>query len=199
VALPTIECHPRLALQPSSDSLREPVGSLISAIRSDDHRTLASLLQPLTSSSAVRTNPPPFLVNYPDVSGWSAIHYCVAAENPSSAILDILYAAGADVSLPTRSGQGSPLHCLARHATATTPSAVQDFIRHLVFDLCAPLCAVDPHEETCLHVAAEHGESMDVLIALLACDSTGTVREMRNSRGYVRRFLLEVNDSCPHC
>ena len=53
----------------------------------------------------------------------------------------------------------------------------------LVDDLRAPLAAVDQNKDTCIHVAAEHGESMEVLSALLACDALGAVREMRNARG----------------
>ena len=43
--------------------------------------------------------------------------------------------------------------------------------------------AADEEDETCLHVAAESGLSMEVLLALLACDGHQTVREMKNARG----------------
>ena len=57
------------------------------------------------------------------------------------------------------------------------------FVNHLVRELRAPLAAADEEDETCLHVAAESGLSMEVLLALLACDGHHTVREMKNARG----------------
>ena len=95
----------------------------------------------------------------------------------------MLYRAGADMSLYTTSGHGTPLHCLAHKGRASTPASIQDFIQHLVIDLRAPLAAKDQNKDTCIHVAAERGKSIEILIALLACDSNGVVREMRNSRG----------------
>ena len=87
------------------------------------------------------------------------------------------------MSLYTSSGHGTALHCLARTARANTPATIRSFIRHLVDDLRAPLAAVDQNKETCIHIAAEHGESAEVLSALLSCDQLGSVRDMRNSRG----------------
>ena len=98
-------------------------------------------------------------------------------------VLDLLYRAGADMSLYAKSGHGTPLHCLARNARASMPLSIQSFLHHLVADLRAPLPARDANMETCIHVAAEHGQSLNVLLALLECDTTGTVRELRNSRG----------------
>lgn len=157
------------------------IGTLISAVKADDPQGLYSILLP--SSSSGTSIPPLFLVNYPDAQGWSAVHYCVTAENLNSEVLDILYRAGADLCLYTRSGHGMPLHCLARHTAKSSSPAIHEFIRHLVLDLRAPLAAKDAENETCLHTAAEHGNNLDILTALLACDTTGTVREMRNSRG----------------
>lgn len=127
--------------------------------------------------------PPLFLVNYPDARGWSAIHYCMTVESPSLELLDILYRAGADLSLYTRSEHGTALHCFARRPHTPSLPALQEFARHLVLDLRAPLAATDAENETCLHIAAEHGNSYDVLKALLSCDTNGAIREMRNSRG----------------
>ena len=127
------------------------------------------------------------LTNRMDSQGRSPLHHCVCAANPSAEILDALFLAGADMSLYTRSKHGTPLHCLAR--TAQEPMSPleatqqREFVRHLVRELRAPLAAVDEEDETCLHVAAEHGQSVDVVLALLACDGRKTLREMRNARG----------------
>ncbi len=59
------------------------------------------------------------------------------------------------------------------------------FVHHLIRELRAPLAATDENGETCIHVAAECGQTMEVLLVLLACDTRNTVREMKNSRGYV--------------
>jgi hypothetical protein len=59
------------------------------------------------------------------------------------------------------------------------------FVVHLVRNLRAPLQAVDGNNETCVHVAAEHGDSAEVLRAMLDSDPEHTVSEMRDSRGYV--------------
>ena len=136
-----------------------------------------------SSSSSSVSSIFPFLTNYPDEQGWSPIHHCVSVPNPSSTVLDILYRAGADVSLYTLSGHGTPLHCLAHKAGASTSSSIRSFIHHLVHDLRAPLAALDHEGETCIHVAAEHGDSIEVLSALLDCDTSGAVRNLRNKRG----------------
>lgn len=178
-----IECHPRLALKPANDDLLDMVCTINSAIRLNNLSQLLAYLLPLTSHERGTAHPPPILINFPDASGRSPIHYCASMANPSVDILDALYHAGADVSLHSRSGEGSPLHCLARNAQPMTPDVIHTFIRHLVVDLRAPLASQDANGETCIHVAAEHGYSADVLAALLACDTTGVVRELRNSRG----------------
>lgn len=59
-----------------------------------------------------------------------------------------------------------------------------EFVVHLCRDLNAPMRACAAGGETCLHVAAEVGDSVEVLRALLECDADGVVREMRNERGY---------------
>ena len=156
------------------------VNVLLSAVNASNPQELHALLLP--ADAAPIAAPPPFLINYPDAQGWCAIHYCMTIENPSLEIIDILYRAGADLSLYTRSGHGTALHCLARRAQ-TTPPSITEFIRHFVLDLKAPLAAKDAEDETPLHVAAEHGHSFEILLALLSCDTNGTIQEMRNSRG----------------
>ena len=136
------------------------------------------------------------LVNRPDSSGWSPIHYCAAHENPSIEILDALYCAGADMSLFTDQEHYTPLHCLAKCAVSSAEepsdggSHVYQFAVHLIRDLRAPLSACDKRNETCLHIAAERGESLDVLLAFLDCDITGAVQEMRNDRGWVHSIAV---------
>lgn len=113
------------------------------------------------------------------------MHYCVAAESLSIDVLDTLYCAGADVSLFTVDQQeDTPLHILARSASiGQMPSNLHDFTFHLIHDLRAPLSARNKQDETCIHVAAEHGTCIDLLKFFLDCDSTGCVRELRNARG----------------
>ena len=144
-----------------------------------------TLYQPDKADASYRN----ILVNRPDSSGWSPIHYCAAHEKPSIEVLDALYCAGADVSLFTDREHYTPLHCLAKCAVShgndlsDNDSTVYQFAVHLIRDLRAPMSACDKHNETCLHIAAERGESLDVLLAFLDCDITGAVQEMRNDRG----------------
>jgi ankyrin repeat protein len=137
-------------------------------------------------------------VNAPDAEAWSPIHYCASLKQPSMEVLDILYCAGADVSLFSKTGNCTPLHCLARRKRG--PDALRDqasndalyrFVFHLVRNLRAPLQAQDHNNETCVHIAAEHGDSAEVLRAMLDSDSEHAVSEMRNSRGYVIRLFLD--------
>ena len=150
---------------------------------------VATIYQILFSASHRAT----VLVNRLDAQGWSPLHYCVSSPTPSIEILDALFLAGADTSLYTSSKHGTPLHCLAREAQDPFGSLnavrLHHFIFHLVRELRAPLAATDEDGETCLHAAAEHGRSVELLIALLACDVRNTVREMKNSRGYVHRRI----------
>ncbi|KAH9926824.1 ankyrin [Amylocystis lapponica] len=162
---------------------------LTEAILSTDLPTLHSLLfsVPPAFGSGSSSSWIPALVNLPDSRGWSPVHYCVSVEQPCTEVLDALYRAGADMSLYTASGHGTPLHCFAYRARTSGSKAqaitLRSFALHLVHDLRAPLSARDNKKETCIHVAAEHGHSIDVLIALLSCDTSGNVRELRNSRG----------------
>lgn len=165
--------------------------TIISSIASNDVSFLYSLLfsPPLSPSSPSALYPlsAPILINLPDPEGWSPIHHCVAQHPPSIKILDALYCAGADVALFTTQEHFTPLHVLAQTAIPLrTPEEGQDvfdFVVHLIRDLRAPIAARDRDDETCIHIAAEHGSSLEVLAAFLAFDPTCSVREMRNSRG----------------
>ncbi|PCH42286.1 hypothetical protein WOLCODRAFT_101870 [Wolfiporia cocos MD-104 SS10] len=165
----------------------EKTETLIQAIAAADLPRLHCLLFPPVLCTGAMLSEIPALVNLPDSTGWSPIHYCVSAERPSIDVLDTLYYAGADVCLYTSSGHETPLHCLAHRArparSADQATALRSFILHLIRDLRAPLSAGDHNMDTCIHIAAEHGKSIDVLEAFLACDSNGTVRDMRNSKG----------------
>jgi len=181
--------------------------SLVNAIVTGDVPLLLSFLFPALSSSDV---PRPILVNCPDGDDWSLIHYCVSVRQPSIEVLDILYRAGADVSLFSEAGACTPLHCLARkkrgpdslRGLASIQSLYQ-FVVHLIRDLRAPLGALDHNKETCIHMAAEHGDSAEVLRAFLDCDTDGAVRDLRNSRGsvtvYVRSVPILTSDPQTHC
>ena len=160
---------------------------LIHAILSSDLSTVESLLPAAllhSTSSLADFGQNPVLVNRQNAQGWSPIHYCVAAKRPSIEVLNALYLAGADTSLFTTDEYYTPLHCLANRAHVA-PYSLHPFIVHLVRDLRAPLNARDRENETCIHLAAEHGVSIDVLIALLECDQNRIVRNLRNARGYV--------------
>jgi hypothetical protein len=161
---------------------------LVRAITAGDLPTIRALLP--TASRNVPPTHQCILVNQRDARGWSPVHYAVTVPRPSVSVLDALYIAGADVSLFTDNEDYTPLHCLA---LAATPAAHGDdphsfsplyaFVMHLVRDLRAPLDAKDQELETPIHVAAEKGRSVDVLLALLDCDVNRTVREMKNNRG----------------
>ncbi|TFK46128.1 ankyrin [Heliocybe sulcata] len=187
-----------LCMPPSTDYfsrnlLVKSTDSLITAITSADISVLHSLLFPQPpsigpSSSTVTFTSDPLLVNLPDASGWSAIHYCVSVPKPSREALDALYRAGAEISLFTRTEQWTPLHCLARHARNwdydyVAAGNMYRLVMHLVKDLKAPLAAKDKNEDTPIHIAAEYGENIEVLMALLDCDVEGIVRRMKNAKG----------------
>ncbi|KAH9945271.1 ankyrin [Epithele typhae] len=165
---------------PSESVLPKSTTALANAVIAGDLSAVHQILFPPSHRPSVQ-------VNRLDQQGWAPIHYCVCSMNPSVEILDALFLAGADTSLYTTSKHGTPLHDLARQAPEPSSpfnaARLHVFIHHLVRELRAPLAATDENDETCLHVAAEHGQSMDVLLALLACDSHNTVRQMKNARG----------------
>ncbi|KAF9026031.1 ankyrin [Hymenopellis radicata] len=159
--------------------------SIIRAVTSSDMSTLHSLLSPLFLQSNSHTSH--CLVNAPDVKGWSPIHHCAAARSPSLDILNALYYAGADVSLFTTHEHFTPLHCLARSSYIFQDddrvSSLFEFISRLVREFRTPLAARDKEDETCIHIAAEHGSCINLLMILLDHDEHGQIRELRNSRG----------------
>ncbi|KAG5653639.1 hypothetical protein H0H81_011741 [Sphagnurus paluster] len=166
--------------------------TLISSIESSDLSFLRSLLfspaLPSSSPSSLYPMSTPVLVNRPDADGWSPIHHCVAASQPCIDTLDALYCAGAEVALFTTHEHFTPLHILAQSARISQHDredahALYHFTVHLIRDLRAPLSARDKNDETCIHLAAERGQSINLLMILLEFDTTGTVRELRNSRG----------------
>jgi hypothetical protein len=174
------------------------MNTLIGAIRTSDVTALHDhlfrpRLQPRQQQPiSPIPSPVPLLLNRPDYSGWSTIHHCASVAHPSVAILDALYLAGAEVSLFTTREEYTPLHILALCGDSRSGSTSQEAARalylfavHLILDLHAPLLAKDKEDNTCLHLAAERGHSIDVLIAFLDCDFTGRGRELCNSKGCV--------------
>ncbi|KAG6888994.1 hypothetical protein C0992_006815 [Termitomyces sp. T32_za158] len=166
--------------------------TLVSSISLPDVSFLRSLLfspaLPASSPPALYPMSTPILVNSPDAAGWSPIHYCAAAKLPCIDILDALYCAGAEIALFTTKEHFTILHILARSACLSPEHpdhaiSLCHFTIHLVRDLRAPLSARDKYDETCIHIAAEHGNCIELLMILLELDSTGSVRELRNSRG----------------
>ncbi|KIM35268.1 hypothetical protein M413DRAFT_351212 [Hebeloma cylindrosporum] len=171
----------------TQEALSRLTNTLISSIRNSDVAFLHSLLfspsvQP-SSPAALYPMSVPVLINLLDSNGWSLVHHCVSAPQPSIEILDALYCAGAEVSLFTTHEQQTPLHFLARSQQPDSTHSLHDFVLHLIQDLRAPLSARDKDEETCIHIAAEHGHSIDLLMLFLHCDTSGTIRAMKNSRG----------------
>ncbi|KAJ7352365.1 hypothetical protein DFH08DRAFT_85230 [Mycena albidolilacea] len=198
--------HNRIAFNPDSEHLLQIASAALSPTRifesppvsvfSDEFtsRFTNTIIQSVMSSdvaslhSLLFSQSSPVLVNIPDPKGWSAIHYCAIAEHPSIPILDALYCAGA-VPLFTTHEHWTPLHCFAQsvrrlpHDRPELRIALYQFINHLVHDLRTPLAARDKEDETCIHIAAEHGKCIEVLVLLLDCDASGVVQELRNARG----------------
>ncbi|KAJ6570099.1 hypothetical protein DFH09DRAFT_982615 [Mycena vulgaris] len=177
----------------SSESISRLTNTIIQSVMSSDVAFLHSLLFspsiPPSSQPELYPMSSPVLVNLPDANGWSPIHHCAAAQSPSLSILDALYCAGAVPSLFTAAEHWTPLHCFAQsarrfpHDRPDLCVSLYQFINHLVHDLRTPLAARDKQDETCIHIAAERGTCIEVLILLLDCDASSTVRELRNARG----------------
>jgi hypothetical protein len=173
-------------------SYRDPefTRTLLDSISSSQLPTIKTLLFPTSTASvnSIRSPAIDYLINYRDSRGWSPIHYCAWASRPSIEIIDLLYLAGADISLSTSLELYSPLHCLAlssnRPRDAIDAAMLYSFAVHLVRDLRAPLGSQDRNGETCIHIAAEYGSNIDVLLAFLDCDAKSTVRDIRNFRGF---------------
>ena len=51
-----------------------------------------------------------------------------------------------------------------------------------------PLSAENKWDETCIHVAAEHGNGIELFMFFLDFNCTGSVRKQKNSRGYVMSY-----------
>lgn len=202
---------------PSSDNLDPPPAyifnreaiarlqsTLVSSIRSEELSFLHSLL---FSPAIAPSSPPslypmsvPVMVNLPDAKGWSLIHHAVSSKFPSVYVLDALYCAGADMALFTVDEQWTPLHILAQSSFLSSddqenPISLYQLVLHLIRDLRAPLSARDKNDETCIHIAAEHGCSLELLACLLDMDRAG-VRQLKNSRGYAfsRSFTFPYSD-----
>ncbi|KAJ3573522.1 hypothetical protein NP233_g2373 [Leucocoprinus birnbaumii] len=205
----------------ASTALSRSIKTIVSTLSNPpDIPFLRSLLfspaLPTSSSSALYPLSVPILVNRPDERGWSVIHHAcsftvLGSSSPSKTsasqgkipeieVLDILYLAGADVSLFTSQEHYTPLHILAK-TSASVPSTIssvvkeqiRDFVTHLVRDLGAPLGARDKHDETCLHIAAEYGASkvvMDILLDLDRVMNDGRVSKMKNARGLLAAELV---------
>ncbi|KAK2460155.1 hypothetical protein APHAL10511_007834 [Amanita phalloides] len=196
--------YPHLSVPPSRVfdpvALTRVTRTIISCVESEDLPFLYSILFPPPAlHDAPATRSLPLLVNRPDEkTGWSPIHYCAASERPNVHVLDALYCAGADVALFTKNEEATALHVLAmlarlpeRGTGAEAESydvrlaELYDFTIHLISDLRAPLSARDRNDETCIHIAAERGMCIELLMILLECDTTSSVRDMRNSRGLI--------------
>ena len=110
---------------------------------------------------------------------------------PCIDVLDALYCAGAEVALFTTHEHFTPLHVLAQSVRLPLDDpeehaeSLYHFTVHLIRNLRAPLSARDKNDETCIHLAAEHGHCIELLAFFLEFDTTGSIREFRNSRGYV--------------
>ncbi|KAF9448657.1 hypothetical protein P691DRAFT_792388 [Macrolepiota fuliginosa MF-IS2] len=211
----------------TSTSLARSIKTLVSTLSNPpDISFLRSILfspaLPADSRPSLYPLSVPVLVNKPDERGWSAIHHASSftvlgspsrssspdLKMPEIEILDILYLAGADLSLFTTEEHYTPLHILAKTSTAVpskispvVKEQIQDFVTHLVRDLGAPLGARDKNDETCLHMAAEYGASKVVLDILLDLDrvlNDGRVSKMKNARGLLACDLAaepELQDS----
>jgi ankyrin repeat protein len=167
---------------------------ILSAITTNEISILNTLLFPPPSLTTPPSDLSPIiLINWLDSKGLAPIHYAVSVEKPKIEIIDALYKAGADMNFCASWKKSTALHCLARFArdehlsTNPDPPTMEKllfyFTVHLVKHLKASLAARDSSGESCLHIAAEHGESAAVLRALIYCDEDRSVREMRNDRG----------------
>ncbi|KAJ3889783.1 ankyrin repeat-containing domain protein [Lentinula edodes] len=178
-----------LAFIPTFDNFPQPLegtshskttDTILQCLRSNPQELCSTLFPAHTTQTSFL----PPLVNNRDGNGWSPIHHCASASEPSVRVLDTLYCAGADVALFTEHEHYTALHCFAfsDHATYAFDELYQ-YVYHLVHDLRAPLSARDKQGNTCIHIAAEHGYSIEVLRALLKCDSSYFVRDLCNAKG----------------
>ncbi|KAI0035363.1 hypothetical protein K488DRAFT_83069 [Vararia minispora EC-137] len=173
----------------SRTSTLSSTSDIVKCVISSDIQALRTLLFPPHINN-VNTPDWLYLLNRADKDDWAPVHYCCSVRHPSIEVLDALFLGGADINLLSQTGDCTPLHCLARKRRGTdslrdteTNAQLYAFVTHLVRDLGVPLAWRNSAGDTCMHVAAEHGDSAEVLRALLDCDVDRTVREIRNSRG----------------
>ncbi|KIK62432.1 hypothetical protein GYMLUDRAFT_72662 [Collybiopsis luxurians FD-317 M1] len=163
----------------SQNSLEKWTSTILQYLRTDDVQGLLTLFDPSISPSIC-----PPLVNYRDPNGWSPIHHSACMSEPSVKILDTLYCAGADVALFTEHEHYTALHCFAFSDHGKCPTeALYQYVSHLVHDLRAPLSATDKNGDTCIHIAAKHAHSPEVLQILLKFDPSHSVRDLCNAKG----------------
>lgn len=165
---------------------------LIRAIDTQDLPLLNSCIQIVIDGASQPPSPNPgapstthySVINSLDDSGFGPIHHAMICRPPNFAIVDALYAAGADMNLLTSSLK-TPLEIVIDYAVSASPEENYCFyllVRHLIQDLQASILHRDDQMETCLHRAAEHGSCREVLEALVECDVGGTVRALKNKR-----------------
>lgn len=180
-SIPMVQIHdapPASVFTPSS--LSQATDTILHYIRSDHQALCTTLFVELVSVS------PPPLVNNRDANGWSPIHHCASMPEPSVQVLDALYCAGADVALFTEAEHYTALHCFAlSDHTKTSSEALYQYAHHLIHDLRAPLSAKDRKGNTCIHIAAQRGHTIEALKVLLKCDPSHSVRDTCNAKGYV--------------
>ncbi|KAF5392211.1 hypothetical protein D9757_001431 [Collybiopsis confluens] len=159
----------------TSDSLLKTTCAILQHIRSNDTQALCSTL--FSSYDAP-------LVNNWDRNGWSPIHHAASMPEPSIRVLDTLYCAGADVALFSEHEHYTALHCFAfSDHGKSSPQTLHKYASRLIHDLRAPLSARDKNGDTCIHIAASHGHSIEILQILLNFDPSHSVRDLCNAKG----------------
>lgn len=119
------------------------------------------------------------------LSGLTALH--LAAQEGQTRVLQILlghYSSFGSINPDKENLQGtgpSPLHlaCYAGHVDAV----------HVLLSAGANVCAVDPNQETPLHVAVR-GRHTEITRALFECETGKSAALMKNKRGQVPRDLV---------
>ncbi|KAK0193483.1 hypothetical protein F5146DRAFT_1221090 [Armillaria mellea] len=133
---------------------------IIRSVTSSDLGSLRSLLTPLFSCSS---SSHPLLVNAPDPKGWSP--YPPLRRRPESF-------------------GGHPRHAVLRWGRRLSIHATRAFhAASLPRRVCLPWQPGPRRTRHCIHIAAEHGCCLNLLMILLDYDQTGAIRELRNSRG----------------
>ncbi|KIM27459.1 hypothetical protein M408DRAFT_329928 [Serendipita vermifera MAFF 305830] len=170
---------------------------LIRAVNSQDLSLLNACVQIIVSGASRPpspiSHPPPLravahysVINNLDEAGFAPIHHAMMSRSPNFAIIDALYAAGADMNLLTSSLK-TPLEILVDYYAVSSTSPEENYslyllVRHLIQDLQVSILHRDDQMETCLHRAAEHGSCRELLEALVESDVGGTARALKNKR-----------------